>query len=243
MQKEKKNTTVILIALILVVLALAGGIYLFIGNKDKDALKFKTEYQELNGTTSKSGSKYLELDIDKDNPIKYISAKEALEVLKSDSAIIYAGAPWCPWCRNAVPVILELAKKKKVDTIYYLELDDIKSNFEIEDGELKKTVDGTDDYYELLDALGEHLDDYILKDSDGKEYDTKEKRIYMPYLISVRNGRIVGDKIGTVSLNENQSSYDLLTDEQRKELLDIYGELFDMALGNDSGVCEEDSCN
>lgn len=243
MQKEKKNTTVILIALILVVLALAGGIYLFIGNKDKDALKFKTEYQELNGTTSKSGSKYLELDIDKDNPIKYISAKEALEVLKSDSAIIYAGAPWCPWCRNAVPVILELAKKKKVDTIYYLELDDIKSNFEIEDGELKKTVDGTDDYYELLDALGDRLDDYILKDSDGKEYDTKEKRIYMPYLISVRNGRIVGDKIGTVSLNENQTSYDLLTDEQRKELLDIYGELFDMALGNDSGVCEEDSCN
>lgn len=243
MQKEKKNTTVILIALILVVLALAGGIYLFIGNKDKDALKFKTEYQELNGTTSKSGSKYLELNIDKDNPIKYISAKEALEVLKSDSAIIYAGAPWCPWCRNAVPVILELAKKKKVDTIYYLELDDIKSNFEIEDGELKKTVDGTDDYYELLDALGDRLDDYILKDSDGKEYDTKEKRIYMPYLISVRNGRIVGDKIGTVSLNENQTSYDLLTDEQRKELLDIYGELFDMALGNDSGVCEEDSCN
>lgn len=243
MQKEKKNTTVISIALILVVLALAGGIYLFIGNKDKDALKFKTEYQELNGTTSKSGSKYLELDIDKDNPIKYISAKEALEVLKSDSAIIYAGAPWCPWCRNAVPVILELAKKKKVDTIYYLELDDIKSNFEIEDGELKKTVDGTDDYYELLDALGDRLDDYILKDSDGKEYDTKEKRIYMPYLISVRNGRIVGDKIGTVSLNENQTSYDLLTDEQRKELLDIYGELFDVALGNDSGVCEEDSCN
>ena len=232
-----------MIALILVLLALAGGIYLFIGNKDKDALKFKTEYQELNGTTSKSGSKYLELDIDKDNPIKYISAKEALEVLKSDSAIIYAGAPWCPWCRNAVPVILELAKKKKVDTIYYLELDDIKSNFEIEDGELKKTVDGTDDYYELLDALGDRLDDYILKDSDGKEYDTKEKRIYMPYLISVRNGRIVGDKIGTVSLNENQTSYDLLTDEQRKELLDIYGELFDVALGNDSGVCEEDSCN
>ena len=131
--------------------------------KVSDGQKFKEEYEALNNTVRKSdGQTYGTMNIPKDNPIKYTTAKEALEVLDSNSAIIYIGAPWCPWCRNAIPVLFDLAEKYEVENIYYIELDDIKSNYEVENGKLKQTSKGTDDYYALLDKLKDRLDDYVI---------------------------------------------------------------------------------
>lgn len=75
-----------------------------------DAIKFKEEYESLNNTVRESdGAEYNNISIDEKNPIKYVDTKEALKVLKEETAIIYVGANWCPWCRNAIPVLFDVA--------------------------------------------------------------------------------------------------------------------------------------
>ena len=78
-------------------------------NKETDAEKFKNEYESLNGQTSQSGKKYLNVEIEKDNIIKYVSISELLDVIKNETGVIYLGFPECPWCRTAVPALLEAA--------------------------------------------------------------------------------------------------------------------------------------
>lgn len=231
-------------AILLIALVIGGLLFLTRDKGVTDAEKFKAEYEALNGTVRQSdGATYNEIKIDQNNPIKYVSAKEAIEVLESDAAIMYIGAPWCPWCRNGVPVLFELAKKYKVDTIYYIELDDIKSNYEVQNGKLMKTKSGTEDYYALLDKLSDRLDDYVITGEDGQKYDTGEKRVYMPYVVAVNGGKVVADKVGTVTLDANQTKYDKLTDEQHEKLTETYGNLFDLAFKNPDGACDEEGCN
>ena len=75
--------------------------------KETDAEKFKKEYEKLNGQTiGETNYKYPSVEISKDNAIKYASYDEVLELLKSGTGVIYLGYETCPWCRNAVPVLL-----------------------------------------------------------------------------------------------------------------------------------------
>lgn len=240
----KKRNNVYLFLTVLVILVVLGFVLLVKFNSN-DAIKFKREYEALNGTVRESdGEKYNSISIDKDNPIKYIDCKEALDVLEMDQAIIYVGAEWCPWCRNAVPVLFDVARDFSVDTIYYLNLDDEKSQYEVKNSELVKTTSGSKSYYKLLDKLSSRLSDYVLKDDKGNNYNTNEKRIYMPYVIAIKDGKVVKDKVGTVSLEEEQTKYNEFTKEQYEELKDIYTELFLSVYPKVGYTCnEEEICD
>ncbi len=214
-------------------------IYSLTGNED--ALKFKKDYESLNNTIrSSDGAKYNDVDIPKKNPIKYISATEAVDIIKNKKGIIYFGANWCPWCRNAVEVLFKAAKQKKVDTIYYLDMDTAKNTWEIKDGKAVKTEQEKEGYYELLNLLSPILSDYVLKDENGLSYNTGEKRIYMPLVIAVNGGKITDSHRGTVTLNEGQTKYDKLTANQHDVLLKEYNTLID-TLNKTS--CDDNVCS
>ena len=220
-----KNKSFLIIISILVLLVLGISIFLIISNNN-DGMKFKKEYESLNDTVRESDSaKYNNVYIDKKNPIKYINSSEAVDIINNDDAVIYVGANWCPWCRNAIPVLFEAAKNNGIDTIYYLNLDDEKSNFEIKNGKLEKINEGTKDYYKLLDKLDNVLEEYVLTDEEGNEFKTGEKRIYMPFVFTVKNGKLLDTHTGTVSLDENQTKYDQMTKKQRDELYKKYDEM------------------
>ncbi len=241
-----KNKKMIIILIAILVVIILGVVFILTRDKKEtsssDALKFKEEYESLNGTKRESdGASYNDVNIYEDNPIKYVTISEALNILDSEKAVIYIGANWCPWCRNAVPVLIDTAKDYDVKKIYYLNLDEDKSNFEVQDGNLVKTREGTEDYYKLLDKLSDILSDYILKE-DGKEYNTNEKRIYMPFVIGIKDGKVVDSHTGTVDLSEGQSKYDSLTSEQREELYNIYSNLFANVFGSNS-CNEEEKCS
>ncbi len=240
--KDKKILGII-VGVVLVVLVMLGVWHFTLkDNRESDALKFKNEYEALNGTTTSSNkARYNDVNVDEKNPIKYINCKEAIDVLDKEEAIIYVGAPWCPWCRNAVPVLFDVDKSYDNKTIYYLDLDEEKSTYEVKDEKLVKTKDGSSDYYKLLDKLSDRLRDYVLT-KDGKSYETGEKRIYMPYVIGVKDGKVVGDHTGTVTLNEEQTKYDSLTSEQYNELYETYSNMFQAVYGKSNEVCGFDTC-
>ena len=242
--KDKRLLAVILSAIVVVLAILSFNIFnKTINNKDileTDAMRFKKEYETLNGTIRESdGAKYNNVNIDEDNPFIYIDAKEALEIIENKDALIYVGASWCPWCRNAVPVLIDVAKKNNIKEIYYLDLDDEKSIWEVEDGKVAKKIDGTKYYYQLLEKLDDRLIDYTLTSDEGKTLNTGEKRIYMPYLIGVKSGRVVADKVGTVNLDDRQSKYDYLTYEQKNELSEIYQNIFDLVYQEIGNSCDK----
>ena len=212
--------------------------YLNVKNLEKeievsDAIKFKEEYEALNEKDN-----YIELNIDKSNPIVYADYDKLLEVIDNGTGIIYLGFPECPWCRNALPVLFDAAKENDVEIIYYMNILNERDSYVVEDDELVYAIDeegnekkGTEGYFKLLKALDKHLTDYIVS-FEGKEYEVGEKRLYAPTVIFVKDGEVVGLHVSTVESQENPKEG--LTDKQYKELYTIYE---DYILEIQSGTC------
>ena len=212
------------------------------GNNISDAARFKKEYESLNGKQSESSNKKIKsIKISSNNPIKYSNYDEVIDVIKHKSGIIYIGYPDCPWCRTAIPVLLEAAKDYKIDTIYYLNIKDDRDYYCVEngkvvyqkdkDGKEKKGVDG---YFKLMKLIDKELKDYTVKDDDGKEYNVGEKRIYVPLIIFVNDGKVVGTHTSTVDTQE--SGYDDLTEEEYDILNGIYADYIKELVNN---YCDE----
>lgn len=244
--KEKKNIIIGISILIILIIGLVVGYTLLKKDDTKeDSIRFKEEYEELNDTVRESdGHSYNNVDIKEDNPIKYVSAKEAAKIIKEESGVMYIGAPWCPWCRNAVPVLFEAAKNNGVEKVYYVDLTEYRNVWEIVNGELVKSQKEKEGYYDLLNALDETLGNstYKLKDENGIEYDTNEKRIYMPMVLGIKGGKIVETHVGTVTLDETQDKYSYLTETQKDELLSVYDKIVKSSISD--GKCGlDDACD
>lgn len=219
---KKKNILIFLIVIV-VLLAIALGVYLItnkndnkVNNKITDAVKFKNEYEKLNGSKNDNGYTYPKVSLKENNPFVYADSKKVVETLKSGTGLIYLGFPKCPWCRNAVNVLQYV----NAGEILYLDMSDERDAYEIVDGTLTKTKEGTKEYYEMLKLLDSILTDYEIDDIK-----VGEKRIYVPLVIGVKDGKIVGYHADTTNLNEGQTPYDLLTDKQQSELKLIYDEI------------------
>lgn len=222
---KQQKILMILTPIVCSVLAIIS--YLGVKNSEfSDALKFKKEYESLNGKVSYGENKYKDLNISKNNPIKYSNYDEIIDVINNGTGIIYLGFPECPWCRTAVPVLLDVAKDNKIDKIYYLNIKDERDSYVIEDGKLTlalnddgEEIKGTEGYFKLLDALKDNLSDYIISYED-KTYEVGEKRIYAPSVIFVKDGKVLGIQVSTV---EGQTDpFKNLTEEQYEELYSIY---------------------
>ena len=200
-------------------------------SKKNDSLYFKNSYESLNGQIRESdGNTYNNISISENNPIKIINAKKATKILKNGTGVIYFGANWCPWCRTIIPVLFNSASINNINTIYYVDIDTLKSGFEIKDDTLIRNEENiSDNYVELITALDKILGNKTneLKDENGISYDTKEKSIHVPLVLTVKNGVITSYHNGSVTLNSNQSKYDSLTDEQTQNLLSLYNKMFE----------------
>ncbi len=229
MKKEK------LILIILPIFCALAAIlsYVKLINTDVDALKFKNEYEELN---EKEGA--IQLEIDEKNPIEYADYDKLLEVIENGTGIIYLGFPGCPWCRNALPVLFDVAEDKNVEVIYYMNILNERDSYIVEDDELVYVKDeegnekkGSKGYFKLLDALEDHLSDYVIL-FEGEEYEVGEKRIYAPTVIFVRDGDVIGLHVSTVDSQEDPRKP--LTKKQYKELYSVYEDYIDEL---ESGTC------
>lgn len=238
---KKSKILIILGAILLLIL----GIVLFISLKEDnkeprkktDALKFKEAYEKLNDEYAYGSIKYSSLDISENNPFVYASEEEMVDFLKNGTGIIYLGYPKCPWCRNAVNVLQHLS----VDKILYLDMQDKRDTYEVVNGELKKTKDASDEYYEIMDLLKEVLLDYEIE-KDGVKYNVNEKRIYVPLVVGVLNGKVVGSHTDIVDLEEGQTPFDLLNKKQQEKLMEIYDGIKAKVYGDTCSFESEHGC-
>lgn len=229
----KKN--VIILSVIVVIALVIAILFFLLNNKGmSDGERFKQEYEELNDS-------HLEVNIDSDNMIKYISLEEAIDIIKNDTGVIYFGYPSCPWCRNAVPVLLDAASSTSLDTIYYVNAYNIRDVKEIDDdGNIVTTNEGDRLYDDLLGVLDDILDPYTITDDNGEVIDLGEKRLYVPMVLFVKDGEVVSYHLSTVDSQEDSSIS--LNDSQRDELYNIYLDGINNVVGGICNVQESGSC-
>lgn len=221
---KKEKILLIVLPIILLILALLS--YFKLSSLNTDAMKFKREYEKYNNKKTDSGEEYLNLNIESNNPMKYKSADDLIDIISNKTGIIYLGFPECPWCRNAISVLLDVAEENDIKDIYYFNIKNERDSYTLEDSKLVYEKDengneikGTKDYSKLLKALDSVLFDYVLE-VDGKKYETGVKRIYAPSVIFIKDGKIIGIQVSTV---ESQTDpYKKLTKDQYNELYDIY---------------------
>ena len=212
----------VVIGIILLVLLLKKENLIFFESLDKETKAFINEYEKLNGELSEEGKKYPEVNIPSKNNIKYLTIEETLDILDDGTAAIYIGYPECIYCRSAVQVLFDTAKESDIESVYYLDISKIWDVKEVDkDGKVVTVQEADSNYNKLLEELDDiHIEDYVLKDKDGKEIDVEEKRIIVPLVIFVVNGDIVSSNVGTLFSQKNP--YISLNDDQVKGLSEIY---------------------
>lgn len=169
---------------ILVILCL-----LLVGCSKDDSIKtLKKEYESLN-------DKGIVVNIKDESLVNILDYNETKELLTSKTGIIYFGFPSCPWCRNILPILLDVAKENNV-YVNYLNIRNISDE---EKSELKNI-----------------LADYLTLEDD-------ELILYVPDVYFVNNGNIVAHHLGSVE--SQTDPYVALDKEQVDELKTIYNDL------------------
>lgn len=186
-----KKKIIIIIPIIIILVS----IICFVTYQD-DQLRFKLSYEYINYMEYDNGKK-IKVSIPSNNKIKYVSNTEILDILGSKTGIIYFGYNTCPWCRNAVPILIEAAKENNIETIYYADIHKLKLS-------------------NIRKELYNKLDSYLSVNEEGK------KALAVPAVYFVVDGNIVCNHTGTVDSYHNP--YNKMTTEQEQELLNIYND-------------------
>ena len=134
----------VIIILVVISLFLVSGCT---NKKLSDSEKFKQEYEELNNQKrEKDDKEYRSITIPKDNPYVYQTASDIIERMDNkETFVVYFGFAECPWCRSILPTLTEVAKDLELDTIYYVDIQEIRDVIEYKDGQLQTTKEGTED--------------------------------------------------------------------------------------------------
>ena len=186
-----KKVLIIIGICLLIIICL--GCYIY----GKDNYRFKIEY-ELNNNIEYSNGKKIKVKIPVDNRIEYINAKELVYVLEKGTAVIYFGYSSCPWCRNAIPILIDSVKDNDIDTLYYIDIHKVS-------------------FGKYKDKILSFLNPYLKENEDGK------KTIAVPDVYVVKEGLIVGHHRGTVKSYKNP--YKGMSNKQKKELKKIYDDM------------------
>ena len=163
----KKN--LIIITSIVVIIAVMSSVLLFLKNDEPqviytdDEIKFKDEYEKLNGTELSDNYILKAINIDSDNNVKYVSDDELLNVLTNGTNVIYFGWPDCNWCRTMLPILISTLKENNVDTLYYYNFKSLRTAYEENNDEKKVKL-----YEDIINIIGNDIETVF--DEDSKRF-------------------------------------------------------------------------
>lgn len=132
------------------------------------------------------------------------SMDEAIQIFENKKdAVIYFGYPGCPWCAEAVPIMNNCAKKYN-QKINYVKTKDKNGKYLYTDQQKEK--------------LFSYIKDYLDCDEKG------EKHLFVPYVIVIKNGKVVNFHLGTVTTHDSENRK--MTEKEKHELNSIYDQMF-----------------
>ena len=209
-----------------------------------DAVKFKEEYESLNGKKNSKDLEYRTVSINENNPFVYIDTNELIKKIENkETFFVYFGDSMCPWCRSVIEKAISVSNDYDIKNIYYVKIWDdnhneiLRDTYKIDDnGTVVKDKDGTSDYYKLLNYFDNVLESYTLTNSNGNKITLQEKRIYAPNFIYVKNGNAEMLTEGISSLQKD--SRENLTEEMLKDEEKLFNELF----GKDAVCVDNQGC-
>lgn len=209
--------------------------------KKTDAVKFKEEYESLNGVKSKKTGKInRSVNISKDNVFVYKKASDIVDAINNkETFAVYFGFSECPWCRSVISTLSEVATDIGIDEIYYVDVSDIRDELEVKNGKVVTKKEGDKSYMELLKLLDNVLDDYTLTDDSDKEISTSEKRIYAPNVVSVVAGKAIKKDTGISDKQTNP--YMKLTAKMKKETYNKFKCVLDCIVETNN-TCTKEKC-
>ena len=258
--KNDNNKTIKTVALSIVTIIFLGGLLFLtfkelLTNKDitvntenivSDADRFEKEYEDLNDTVIDDRT-YLSVNIPNPNPIKYIDTKGIIEKMENkETFIVYFGFAKCPWCRVMLETMINQSKEYNVENIYYLNIEDMRGSYKLNDNhELVVEKENTDDYKVLLSIFDDLLDVYeSLKYTDENGHEIvvpiNEKRIYAPSVILIKDG-IANSKV--TGIPEGMTDpYQAMSDEMITESKEIFNGLYTSYNAAGSDICIKEKC-
>lgn len=198
---------------------------------NKDSYTFKKDYEFLNGKANANGKIHRSVSIPKKNPIIISSAKEIVEKIENEETFyVYFGSELCPWCRSVIEKALEISNMNGVDKVYYVDIWDndgkeiLRDKYTIDDnGSPVKEIDGTKEYYKLLEYFDNVLADYTYT-KDNEKISFGEKRIYAPNFIYVSKGKTI--RMTTGISNKQTDSRSELTEEILNDETKMFDDFF-----------------
>ena len=108
-------------------------------------------------------------EVAKNNVFVYRNIDEIINILEKGIGIVYLGFPECKWCQRYTKYLNEVAMDMGISKIYYYNIrEDRKLN--------------TENYQKIVSIL----ENYLQNDEEGN------KRIYVPSVIALKKGEIVG---------------------------------------------------
>lgn len=190
----------------------------------KDSTKFKEEYEALN-KEKVDGKEIRKLSIPENNPFVYKSAEELVTMIENkETFAVYFGFSSCPWCRSVLPALIKAAEELEIDTIYYVDVQNIRNVLKLTDDKKIKTVkEGSAGYQQLLKKLDKVLNEYTLIDEEKNTVSTDTKRIYAPNVISVVAGN--AKRLETGISKKQTDPYMKLTEEIEQESIRKFKQL------------------
>ena len=232
-----KNKILYIIIGLCILLVIGLCIFLVASHEEEtltDAEKFKQDFEQYNGLTYEDTNEYvINVSIPSDNPFIYKTGKEIVEILNNENAYVLFGYSSCPLTRSAIETLITAAEEENVETIYYVDIRDIRDEFIPGESIIpEQTKEGSEAYYEIVNFFGSRLDKYYVSSEDGFYlYDTGVRRVLSPTLAAVSNGNVVAmhqELVDSYTYNNEE-----LSEEQKEELKAIYKEVF-TSLNDDS---------
>lgn len=190
-ESKRENIIGIIIGILLIVVVLGTFAKPFFVGEEETKEPIQTETEE-----KKFVDEYPE--VGKDNVFEIKTIDEIIKILEHGTGLVFLGFPECPWCQAYVTYLNETAKENDLEKVYYFNI-------------LNDRKDNTEKYQEIVELLEE----YLQYDDEGN------KRVYVPAVIAVNNGKIVGFDDETAWDTKGYSDpTDYWTDEEVEDLKD-----------------------
>ena len=137
--------------------------------------------------------------------IKQISYDDFIKLFDSlDTGLVYIGGKWCDNCTSVLDIVVEEAKKQKLDYIY--NYDPVFTNVYGEQEDLRdcKSLEIKLKYYAIVEKSHFKSDELVK--------DTLIPKIHVPFFMAIRNGSCVG--YYTVELLKENGILHLINDDK-----------------------------